>query len=79
MARKLISAVAAAAMMASSTAAFASEPQEGALAPGAPAGIHQAEIMGMDTATVLLITAGIVAVIVIAVSNSGNGSTSGTH
>jgi hypothetical protein len=79
MARKLISAVAAAALIASSTAALAGESQEGALAPGAPAGVHEAEIMGMDTATVVLISAGIIAVIAIAVANSGNHSSAGTH
>lgn len=79
MARKVISAIAAAALMASSTAALAGESQEGALAPGAAAGVQQADIMGMDTATALLISAGIVAVIVIAVSNTGNNSSSGTH
>jgi hypothetical protein len=79
MARKLISAIAVAALLSTSAAAFAAEPSEGALAPGSAAGVHDASIMGVDTTTALLISAGIIAVIIIAVSNSGNGSSAGTH
>ncbi|HEY4113244.1 MAG TPA: hypothetical protein VGM17_04215 [Rhizomicrobium sp.] len=79
MVRKWGSAVVAAAMLAS-TAAYANDvqPSQGALAPGGAAGVHEAAIFGVPTATALLFTAAIIAVIAITVSNSGNSSSSKT-
>ncbi|HUJ46064.1 MAG TPA: hypothetical protein VLV55_02945 [Rhizomicrobium sp.] len=79
MTRKFVSALAIAAML-GSTAAYAADTQTaGALMPGKAAGVQQAEILGVPTPVALLISAAIIAVIVVAVSNSGNNASKTTH
>jgi hypothetical protein len=77
--RKLGSAVVAAAMLVSSASvAFGGTEDQGALAPGSAAGVHEAQGMGSDT-TMWIVTAAVVAggLCLVLCSNS-NGSTSHT-
>ena len=78
--RKWGSTVVAAAMLVSSaTAAFGGSADQGALAPGSAAGVHQAQGWGDDT-TMWLITAAVVAggLYLVLCSNGSNGSTNHT-
>lgn len=80
MLRKWGSVVAAAAMLTTSTMAFAgsNDQQQGALAPGNAAGVEQAEGMGNDT-VMLLVGLGVVAGgLCLVLCSNHNGSPSAT-
>jgi hypothetical protein len=80
MLRKIASVVAAASMLASSAAYAADTTEQGALAPGNAAAIHEAQGMDMDVTMGILATVVVVAGIVLVVTSTGNGghSTTGT-
>jgi len=78
MLRKWGSAVVAAAMLASTASYAGTETQQGALAPGKAAGVHEATVFGVPWTMALLFTAATVAVIVIATSDNGNSSANST-
>lgn len=80
--RKIASVVAGASMLMSSVAYAAdttsSATEEGALAPGSAAGIHEAQGMDMDVTMGLLAAAVVITGIVLVVTNTGNGGHSTT-
>jgi hypothetical protein len=80
MLRKIASVVAVASMLASSAAYAADTTEQGALAPGNAAAIHEAQGMDMDVTMGILATVVVVAGIVLVVTSTGNGghSTTGT-
>jgi hypothetical protein len=79
MLRKWGSAVVAAAMLASTVSYAGTETQQqGALAPGKAAGVHEATVFGVPWTMALLFTAATVAVIIIATSDNGNSSANST-
>lgn len=74
MVRKLASAIAVASMLMSSAAFAADDAEQGALAPGAAADIHEAQGMDVDTTMSLFAAAVVVAGILLIVTSSGNGT-----
>lgn len=78
MLRKIASVVAGASMLMSSAAFAADTTEEGALAPGNAAGIHEAQGMDMDVTMGLLAAAVVITGIVLVVTSTGNGGHSTT-
>jgi len=80
MLRKIASVVAVASMLASSAAYAADTTEQGALAPGNVAAIHEAQGMDMDLTMGLLATAVVAVGLVLVLTSTGNGghSTTGT-
>jgi hypothetical protein len=70
----------AASMLFSTTAAIAADTasNQGALAPGKPAGVKQAQMLDDDTALWLLGGAVVIGGIVLVATGTGNGSTTST-
>lgn len=80
MVRKLASAVAVASMLMSSAAFAADNTEQGALAPGNAAGIHEAQGMDAEVTMGILAAAVVVIGVAILVTSTGNGThaTTGT-
>jgi hypothetical protein len=74
MLRRLVSAVAVASMLMSSAAFAADNTEQGALAPGSAAGIHEAQGMDLDLTMSVFAAAIVVIGIALVVTSAGNGS-----